>query len=119
MITMSVPPSESSPDLLYHQAFIHAMNALTGDCVPTRIYQAIDRASMMTETSPAHLARLLVSYGLRAPKNAFPDSFTAYAETYIRTLRQNPSLSISQHHDIIELYEMWQEPAQNAAEIAA
>lgn len=111
MATMPVPPADSSPDLIYHQAFIRAMNALDCDDLSARIHSAIVRAASATETSPAHLARLLASYGLRAPRAAFPDSFTAYVENYTRTLRDNPSLSMVQHHDLLELHEMWTQPA--------
>lgn len=115
MITMPVPPSDSSPDFMYYQAFMHAMNSIDQTCLATRIFEALERAAQRTETSSAHLARLFVSYGMRAPAQAFPESFRNYAESYIRTLNDNPSLSMSQHHDIIELHSMWQQPAASYA----
>lgn len=121
MITMPVPPSASVDDMQYHQAFIHSMNNLANEMaadqtdhdIAVRIHSAIERAARMTETSPAHLARLLVGYGLRAPRHAFPDSFTAYVDNYTRTLGDNPSLSLSRHHDVIDLNDMWQQAAQS------
>ena len=119
MATMPVPPTASSPDLIYHQAFIRAMNALESDDLSAKIYSAIDRAAVMTETSPAHLARLLVSYGLRAPRNAFPDSFIGYVETYTKTLNDNTSLAMVQHHDIIELHDSWTRRSQTGSSAVA
>lgn len=84
-----------------------------GDDVALRILSALERAATRTETSSAHLARLFVSYGLRAPQAAFPESFTNYVESYMTTLKRNPSLSLAQHHDIIELHKMWQMQARS------
>lgn len=115
MITMPVPPLDSHPDFIYFQAFNRAMSDHTQhNDLPIRILSAIEQSALRCETSPAHLARLLVSYGLRAPRAAFPESFSNYAETYIRTLDSNPSLSMAQHHDIIELHDIWQEQENRA-----
>lgn len=119
MVTMPVPPEASTSDMAYHQAFIRAMNAIESDDIPAKIYSAIDRAAVMTETSPAHLARLLVTYGLRAPRNAFPDSFIGYVDTYTKTLRDNPSLAMVQHHDIIELNDTWTAPVRSQSAVTA
>lgn len=119
MINMPVPLPDSSPDFIYYQAFVSAMNAdpapdAAAEDIATRILSALERAATRTETSSAHLARLFVSHGLRAPQNAFPESFQNYVETYMTTLKRNPSLSLSQHHDIIELHNMWQMQARQA-----
>lgn len=116
MINMPVPPLDTHPDFIYFQAFTRVMSdTQQHEDIALRILSAIEQSANRTETSPAHLARLLVSYGLRAPRHAFPESFSNYAETYIRTLNDNPSLSMAQHHDIIELHQMWENAATQAS----
>jgi hypothetical protein len=79
--TMPVPPGPSSPDLPYYQAFVHAMNRTKAASIAEKLRHAITLTADLTKTSPAHIARMLVDYGLRAPKAAFPDSFVDYVES--------------------------------------
>jgi len=89
LFTMPVPPSDTSADLPYYQAFIHTMHAMgspfeedviTAQALAEKLHLAINHTARITQTSPAHIARLLVEYGLCAPPAAFPDSFVEYVE---------------------------------------
>ncbi len=79
--TMPVPPAPSSPDLAYYQTFVHAMNRTKASSIAEKLRTAIELTAELAQTSPAHIARMLVDHGLRAPKNAFPDSFVDYVES--------------------------------------
>ena len=106
LYTMPVPPADSSPDFVYHQAFVHAMNRVENSSIALKLRQAIIDTADRTKTSPAHVARLLVDYGLRAPRHAFPDSFVDFVDS-----RPEPKLSVlraAQDLDVLELKNFWQ-----------
>ncbi len=106
LYTMPVPPNDNSPDFVYHQAFVHAMNRIETPTIALKLRQAIEDTADKTKTSPAHIARLLVDYGLRAPRHAFPDSFLDYIDS-----RPQPKLHIlraAQDMDVTELKNFWQ-----------
>lgn len=106
LYTMPVPPGDNSSDFVYHQAFIHAMNRIQNASIATKLRQAIEETADATQTSPAHIARLLVDYGLRAPRHAFPDSFLDYIDS-----RPEPKLSVlraAEDLDVTELKNFWQ-----------
>jgi hypothetical protein len=103
--TMPVPPSHSSPDMPYYQAFVHAMNRTKAPSIAQRLREAIEATANTSKTSPAHIARMLVDYGLRAPRNAFPDSFVDYVES--RPAPQNLVERAASKGDVIELKNFW------------
>ena len=106
LYTMPVPPAESSPDFIYHQAFIHAMNRMQNPSIAQKLRLAIEETAQATQTSAAHIARLLVDYGLRAPRHAFPDSFVDFVDS-----RPEPKLAIlraATDLDVLELKNFWQ-----------
>lgn len=105
LYTMPLPPHESSPDYPYYQAFLHSMNRSEGVSIADKIAQAIDMTADFTQTSSAHIARLLVDYGLRAPRNAFPPSFVQFIET---PQRAKPAYAQSGfEQDASELKDFW------------
>lgn len=81
--TMPVPPLPSHEYFSYYQVFVRAMNNVPATAFNQmlRIHQAIDKTAEETESSPAFVARLLVAFGLQAPKKAFPKEFVTYVET--------------------------------------
>lgn len=103
---MPVPPGESSSDFVYYQSFVYAMNRIQASSIAIKLRQAIEQTATATHTSPAHIARLLVDYGLRAPRHAFPDCFVDYIDS-----RPEPKLSVlraTQDTDVAELKNFWQ-----------
>lgn len=106
LYTMPLPPHENSPDYPYYQAFLHSMNRTDGASIAHKIAQSIELTANFTQTSPAHIARLLVDYGLRAPRHAFPDSFVSFIDTHKR-----PRIQIAMdgfEQDVTELKDFWQ-----------
>jgi hypothetical protein len=106
LYTMPVPPVETSSDYAYYQAFVHQMNRITIPMIAPKLRQAIELTANAMNTSPAHVARLLVDYGLRAPQHAFPDSFVDYVES-----RPQPKMAIlraAQDIDVMQLKDFWQ-----------
>jgi len=104
--TMPVPPVDSSPDMPYYQAFVHAMNRTKAPSIAEKLRTAIALTAELTQTSPAHIARLLVDYGLRAPRNAFPDSFVDYVESRPAPKSFVPVTAVDT--DVIALKDFWQ-----------
>lgn len=114
LFTMPVPPAETSADLPYYQAFIHCMHEamapfemgfMSHEAMAVRIRDAIEVAAQSTGTSPAHIARLLVAYGLRAPQEAFPSCFIGYVEATAR-LRPGRAARVPDQ-DVNALHRFW------------
>lgn len=80
LYTMPVPPLKDSQAYDYYQQFVHEMNRSFEAHTGMRIKQSIERASQTLHTSPSYLSRVLVEYGLRAPKNVFPRDFVSHVE---------------------------------------
>lgn len=103
--TMPVPPMKDSQAYDYYQQFVHEMNSSFEAQTGRRIQQSIERAASRLRTSPAYLARVLVEYGLRAPKSVFPLDFVAHVE-------QQSSSPVLKHFrlsgGIYELGALWQ-----------
>jgi len=114
--TMPVPPTDSSPDMPYYQAFVHAMNRTQAANIAEKLRLAITATADTTRTSPAHIARMLVDYGLRAPRAAFPDSFVDYVESRPAPKSFVPVTAVDT--DVIALKDFWQTllPAKASAE---
>ena len=109
LYTMPVPPIETSADFAYYQAFVHEMNRVTtpvaAPAIGEKLCQAIEATAVRMNTSPAHVARLLVDYGMRAPRHAFPTSFVDYVDN-----RPEPKMSIlraAQDFDVMQLRDFW------------
>jgi hypothetical protein len=107
LYTMPVPPQASHPDHDYYQAFVHVMNRLPHTmAIGIKLRTAIENTAEFMRTSPAHVARLLVDYGLRAPRQAFPASFLDYVDA-TRTPRHAVQRA-AMDSDVIELKDFWQ-----------
>lgn len=107
LYTMPVPPHASHPDHDYYQAFVHVMNRLPHTmAIGAKLRTAIENTAEFMRTSPAHVARLLVDYGLRAPRQAFPASFLDYVDA-TRTPRHAVTRAVMDS-DVVELKDFWQ-----------
>ena len=76
--TMPVPPLPDHEYYDFYQTFVRSMNTVKQDRQSDRIYDAINLTAQDMHTSPSFIARLLVAFGLQAPKDAFPEEFVAY-----------------------------------------
>ncbi len=107
LYTMPVPPQASHPDHDYYQAFVHVMNRLPRTlAIGAKLQTAIEHTAEFMRTSPAHVARLLVDYGLRAPRQAFPPSFLDYVDA--TPMPRHAIQRAAMDTDVIELKDFWQ-----------
>ncbi len=115
LYTMPVPPSASSQDHDYYQAFVHIMNRLPRTlAIGAKLRTAIEHTADYMRTSPAHVARLLVDYGLRAPRQAFPASFLDFVD---QTPAPRDAIArASMDADVIELKDFWHTLSPHLAE---
>lgn len=106
LYTMPVPPSADHPDHAYYQAFVHVMNRLPRTMtIGAKLAEAIEHTADFMQTSPAHVARLLVDYGLRAPRQAFPASFLDFVD---RTPEPRHAVErAALDSDVVELKDFW------------
>lgn len=106
LFTMPVPPAADHPNFAFCQTFVHAMNSQPRTMATAmRVFAAIDIAAERMETSPAHISRVLVDCGLRAPRAAFPSDFLDFVDRcpVPRTSVQRAALGTG----VIELKEFW------------
>lgn len=80
LYTMPVPPMKDSQAFDYYQQFVHEMNNSFEVHTGRRIQQSIERSAKKLHTSSAYMARVLVEYGLRAPKSVFPVDFVSHVQ---------------------------------------
>lgn len=81
------------------------MNNATGMAIGEKLRFAIEMTAAKMGTSSAHVARLLVDYGLRAPRHAFPPSFVDFVDT-----TPEPKMAIlraAQDFDVMQLKDFW------------
>jgi hypothetical protein len=111
LYTMPVPPIQDHPDYTYYQAFVHAMNRLPKNLnISLKLRKAIEQSADHTITSPAHIARLLVDYGLRAPRASFPKSFLDFIDQCPQQNAENGYDRMARSaidSDVIELKDFW------------
>ena len=106
LYTMPVPPAESHPDHEYYQAFVRAMNRLPRQApVGQKLLTSIQQTADQMGTSEAHVARLLVDYGMRAPREAYPNSFVEFVDRY--PIPRNAVERAALDTDVIELKDFW------------
>lgn len=84
-LLMPLPPEKTAAeDMDIYVRFMRHMR-----CIPTsrrilRILSAIQFTADMLDCSDAHVGKVLVNLGLRAPRKAFPASFLSYADTALK-----------------------------------
>ena len=105
LYTLPIPPSADSADYPYYQAFLHSMNRCEGRTIAGKIALSIEMTAELCQTSPAHIARVLVDCGLRAPRDAFPASFVEFIETPPNAHASRPSGGFEL--DAVELQDFW------------
>lgn len=104
LYTMPVPPQEGTQDSEFYQTFVRSMNRVSVKKATDRIRQAIERTADACDTSPAYIARILVEYGLRAPRHVFPNDFTSFIDDRSKVLKR---LNLPLNGEITELAHFW------------
>ncbi len=104
LYTMPIPPQEGTIDSDYYQTFVRSMNRVSVKKTTDRIRQAIERTADACDTSPSHIARILVEYGLRAPRHVFPTEFVSFIDDRSKVLKR---LQLPLDVEITELAQFW------------
>lgn len=104
LYTMPVPPQEGTQDSQFYQTFVRSMNRVSVKKATDRIKQAIERTADACDTSPAYIARILVEYGLRAPRHVFPNDFISFIDDRNKVLKR---LNLPLNGEITELAQFW------------
>lgn len=104
LYTMPVPPQEGTLDSHYYQTFVRSMNRVSVKSPADRLKAAIERTADACDTSPGHIARILVEYGLRAPRHIFPKDFVSFIDDRSKVLKR---LNLPLNAEITELAHFW------------
>lgn len=78
-LTLCTLPTEEKSEARFCFVFHNYVSLLTGT-LDDRIRTAIHMTADETSLSPVYIAKVLVEHGLKASKNAFPDSFVDFIE---------------------------------------
>jgi hypothetical protein len=68
-------------DRCVFERFMHHLRQVPNSRMEIKILSAIHFAADMEDCSDAHVAKILVDFGLRAPRLAFPDDFLRFADS--------------------------------------
>lgn len=90
------------------------MNRVSVKTPADRLRQAIERTADACDTSPGHIARILVEYGLRAPKHVFPTDFVSFIDDQSKVLKR---LNLPLNGEITELAQFWAGTTEASASV--
>jgi hypothetical protein len=81
-ITLPLPPQgiSESEDYAVYERFMKHLRHVPNSRMEIKILSAIQFTADMLEHSDAHVAKILVDQGLRAPRMAFPVDFLGYVD---------------------------------------
>ena len=96
-IELPLPPAKNKPmEMEIYARFMRHLRNVPNSKKEIKILAAIQFTADMTDNSDAHVAKVLVDQGLRAPRLAFPAQFLKHADQIIaRSLSGIFSLSNS------------------------
>lgn len=81
--TLPIPPAhvkKSDAEIEIYARFMRHLRHVPNNRVEIKVLSAIQFTADMTDNSDAHVAKVLVDYGLRAPRMAFPADFLRFAD---------------------------------------
>ncbi|MEM7679600.1 MAG: hypothetical protein AAF182_01160 [Pseudomonadota bacterium] len=82
-VTLPLPPSgvkKSDAEIEIYARFMRHLRHVPNNRTEIKILSAIQFTADMTDNSDAHVAKILVDYGLLAPRMAFPAEFLRFAD---------------------------------------
>lgn len=86
-VLLPLPPSlsdaqeDKGDDMAVYARFMRHLRNVPNSRMEIKVLSAIQFTADITDRSDAHVAKLLVDLGLRAPRMAFPADFLKYADT--------------------------------------
>lgn len=82
LIDLPAPPeSDSSEDLVLYSRFMKHIRHVPSSRAAIKVLSAIQFTADMLGYSDAHVAKILVELGLRAPRLAFPADFLEFVDS--------------------------------------
>lgn len=112
-IALPLPPasiSDAETEIDVYARFMRHLRHVPNNRIEIKILSAIQFTADMTDHSDAHVAKILVDFGLRAPRMAFPADFLRFADhSLLRSAFQvgGPSKSL------LELQDHWHEVGED------
>lgn len=80
-ITLPLPPAiNQDQDMDVYARFMRHLRCVPNSKAEIKILSALQFTADMMDCSDAHVSKVLVELGLRAPRMAFPAEFLAYAD---------------------------------------
>lgn len=80
-VFLPLPPSlDEAQDMDIYSRFMRHLRCVPNSRAEIKVLSAIQFTSDMMDFSDAHIAKMLVELGLRAPRLAFPTEFLDYAD---------------------------------------
>lgn len=100
------PPSteERKDDMAIYARFMRHLRHVPNSRVEIKILSAIQFTADMMDLSDAHVAKVLVDLGLRAPRVAFPADFLSFID---QALMRSPLDIGGPNAQMVELRDFW------------
>lgn len=85
-ILLPLPPAdmEAKDDMAIYARFMRHLRHVPGSRKEIKILSAIQFTADMLDYSDAHIAKMLVEMGLRAPRIAFPSEFLSFTDKALK-----------------------------------
>lgn len=107
-IVLPLPPADpvaQAMEMDVYAQFMRHLRHLNHSRIEVKILNSIDYVAHMTGNSEAHVAKILVDLGLRAPRFALPASYLDFADTAM----VRPTYSLAPSQALKELEHHWEE----------
>ena len=104
-VTLPLPPElEESADMKVYARFMQHLRCVPNSRREIKVLSAIQFTADMMDHSDAHIAKVLVELGLRAPRMAFPAEFLTFAD---QSLMRNGWEVGGPSSSLLELQSFW------------
>lgn len=104
-VTLPLPPKvEHDVDMAIYARFMRHLRNVPNSRMEIKVLSAVQFTADMMDHSDAHIAKVLVELGLRAPRMAFPADFLEFIDN--AQLRQDWEIG-SPTKGMLELKEHW------------
>jgi hypothetical protein len=105
-VVLPLPPQlgTGADDMALYARFMRHLRLVPNSRMEIKVLSAIQFTADMLDHSDAHVAKLLVDLGLRAPRMAFPADFLKYADTAL--MRSDWDVG-APTHGLLALKEYW------------
>lgn len=115
-VTLPLPSSSLSnmTDQAVYARFMRYLRLVPNSRMEIKVLSAIQFTADMLDHSDAHVAKILVDLGLRAPRRAFPACFLEYADQALKRDRYDAGGPNAQ---LLDLLEHWDQVGEDTLSI--